>query len=410
MSIDMRAGSPTDAEIMAAFPVCDYCGRKHYANYPCAARRARQRTAKEAPSRAEATRVSAELAEELGQKPPLVVGDGHALVRSRTDPGMAYRVDFAADGTLICSCPASAFGRDCWHQSYVREELNMSETSTAIVPVKLAPVVSTLPSEREMALINQAAAMAYAGNIALPKELDTKEKVAAVMLYGWEQGLRPMTALKEIFLVEGRPTPSTSVMIAVAKRNDPTIELIPELEDGKVCRMHLERGGRVFPAYTVSMTDPDVQNLVKKDTPRQAKDRNGNVYTTKPGGWVAYPRDRLRWHCAKRLLRIYAPDAVNGLIEPAYSGELVERRPPVSVSELYNDGDEPEEGDVREIVEAVADAPTTPPTTVKAVGCEHEPQMTQDGLYVCSRCGEMLDARDVEKQEPSTEAQQAALV
>ena len=63
-----------------------------------------------------------------------------------------------------------------------------------------------------MSLIERQAAVVFSGKIALPEELKTKEQVAAVMMYGLELGLRPMTAIRHLYIVKGKVSPSAEVM------------------------------------------------------------------------------------------------------------------------------------------------------------------------------------------------------
>ena len=250
-----------------------------------------------------------------------------AIVPSRTDPGKSYRVDIAIDGAPICSCPGFTNRGDCWHARLVREERNlMSESSTALVPLQLTPSAAVLPSEHELALIDRAAAMAYAGAIALPKELNTKEKVAAVMLYGFELGLKPMSAIRHIYIVEGRPQPSAEVMAGLLLASEPDARLSVVALTELTCTMRIVRPSKnINETYTVTMDDATKAGLSKRD------------------GWMRYPKDRLRWHCTKRILRIYAPDAINAieaLEHPVPAAEYRELRD----DELYNEGDDSRHG------------------------------------------------------------------
>jgi len=257
------------------------------------------------------------LAEMLGQ----VRRQGSSFyVGSRTRPGREYRVDLAIDNTPVCECEAFAFGRDCWHSKLIREELKMSE-STALVPVSISVPQSTLPSERELSLIDKAAAMAYEGAVALPKELNTKEKVAAVMLYGWELGLKPMTAIRHIYIVNGRPQPSAEVMAGALMASEPDAVLsVTELTD-QTCTMRIRRPSRNIEAsYTCTWAEYEKTGLARSDVA------------------LKYPRDRLRWHTTKRILRIYAPDAINGLESVPHPIPEAEYRE-LDATDLYNEGD-----------------------------------------------------------------------
>ncbi len=265
-------------------------------------------------------------------------------VPSRTLPGLTYRVDLALDGALVCSCPASRYSLVCWHIRYVKEEMEMSnETSTALVPVKLAPPQALVPSERTLAMIDKTAQLALAGAIALPKELDTREKVAAVMLYGLELGLKPMSALRHIYIVNGRPAPSAEVMAGLLISSEPDARLIVEELTDEVCTMRIVRPQRhLDERYTVTWAEIEKAGLAKNDMNSK------------------YPRDRLRWHCTKRLLRIYAPDAINSLdVVMPESGSVEEMT--FSEDELFNEGDD------RTVEGSVVERDPITATTKKAI-------------------------------------------
>lgn len=274
----------------------------------------------------------------LGQKPTF---DGRSVyVPSRTKAGDFYRVDLAVDGTPICTCPAALNSRDCWHARYVKEELMTQE----LVPIKLAPTVSLLPTEHEMSMVNKAAALAFSGAVALPRELNTPQKVAAVMLYGLELGLRPMSALRHLYIVNGRVQPSAEVMAGLLMSAEPAARLIVESLDEQQCTMRIIRPSRAInQTYKVTWAEIEKAGLATTDANRK------------------YPLDRLRNHCTKRILRIYAPDVINVLDGPALepAGLRLVEEPQDDTSELYNEGDaQPTEGEFRDV--APVQAPTRP--------------------------------------------------
>ena len=44
----------------------------------------------------------------------------------------------------------------------------------------------------------------------------------AVMLAGWEVGAKPMTALRHMFVVNGRTEPDAQLMMGIVKARDPS--------------------------------------------------------------------------------------------------------------------------------------------------------------------------------------------
>lgn len=244
---------------------------------------------------------------------------------SATRGGLRHRIDLALDGTLLCNCEAGQFRRnECWAVKAVREELEMTQQSTALVPVQVKPVTSLLPTERDLALIDKASRLVFAGAISLPRELNTHEKVGAVMLYGLELGLAPMTAIRHLYIVNGKVSPSAEVMIGLLMSRHPDVRLhVVELTNDR-CTLRL-----VWPSRDVD----DTYTVTWDDIKRAKLDKDVAVL---------YPQDRLRWHCTKRLLRIFAPDVINGMDQGAPVLESLPR--PAADDDddrdLYNEGDQ----------------------------------------------------------------------
>jgi hypothetical protein len=199
-----------------------------------------------------------------------------------------------------------------------------------------------------MKLIDRAAQLAFSGAIALPKELNTKEKVGAVILYGLELGLAPMSALKHLYIVNGKVQPSTEVMAGLLLSRHPDARLLVEELTNERCVMRL-----IWPSRQVN----DTYIVTWEDIKRAGLDKNEVAQK--------YPQDRLRYHATKRLLRIYAPDVINGLdqgspvIDPEATPEDEEA---IDDAELWNPGDVIQ-GEARLVEEqaGVEDVPTATP-------------------------------------------------
>lgn len=305
---------------------------------------------------------SRELAELLGQQ--AIRREGNAFfVPSRTKANVSYRVDLCADGALLCGCPGFTFRQECWHTRAVREELSMTtETAVAIRPVHLEPSKELVPSEHTLTLIEKTARLALSGAIALPKELNTPEKVGAVMLYGLELGLKPMSALRHVFIINGRPQPSAEVMAGLLLSNEPDARIeVVELNETK-CTLRLVRPSRnVNETYTVTWDEIKKAGLDKDIA-------------------LKYPKDRLRWHCTKRLLRIYAPDAINGLEGAALSQGFLSQPQEADLddSDLYNEGDEREYIDGQVIDRETGEIMDTPPVAEDEPAAQPEPASDED--------------------------------
>lgn len=239
-------------------------------------------------------------------------------VPSRTHAGCFYDVTIGIDGTPICSCPASFNHLECWHIKYVKEE-TVNDTTTALVPIQLAQRNALVPTEREMVGITRAAKLALSGAVALPPELNSPEKVATVMLYGLELGLMPFTAIRHLAIIKGRVSPSAEVMAGLYLKHEPAGSISVVSIDDEQCTMRIIRPSRKI----------DETYQVTWDEIKKAGLASGNN--------LQYPKDRMRYHATKRLLRIYAPDIINMLDGPSIE------MPDVAASDddmpLTNEGD-----------------------------------------------------------------------
>ncbi len=287
------------------------------------------------PLSAEAEALSRKLAELLGQTPPSAK-PGVVQVQSRTKAGVFYEVVIGLDGVLTCNCPASFNHLECWHCKLVREDM-MTNESTALVPITVRQPVELLPSSHDLDVVNRAAAMAYAGAVSLPQELNSPEKVAAVMLYGLELGLRPMTAIQHLYIVKGKISASAQVMMGICMSREPSIQFHVKRTDAEACTIRMLRPSRDVDAE-LTITIQQIQKAGLMNNPMNQ----------------AYPEDRLRYHCIKRLCRTYAPDLINGLDEGVSVTGVTAPAPwPVEDGDLYNEGDAPvnvdrETGEIRE--------------------------------------------------------------
>ena len=228
---------------------------------------------------------------------------GVVTVASRSTPGEMYRVLVGVDGEATCTCAGYEYRQACWHVEHVRGEM-MSEESLAIVPLKVTPPKSLVPSAADLTSIAALAeSLMPARGFAFPRELDHPGKLYAVMVFGLALGVSPTAALRSIYIVNGRPQPSAELMagIVMAAESDATFE-VTELTDTS-CTMRIRRPARNIDAeYTYTIEDAKRANLIKQGNP-----------------WSTFPRDMLRHAAMKRLCRAYAPDLINGLEASALS-------------------------------------------------------------------------------------------
>ncbi len=74
------------------------------------------------------------------------LGQGVYQIGSRTIPGALYVVTLTGRDTHICSCPAYAHGRDCWHHAAVRQASAFFAKWYGQVVRVAVPMVPTSPA------------------------------------------------------------------------------------------------------------------------------------------------------------------------------------------------------------------------------------------------------------------------
>ena len=217
-------------------------------------------------------------------------------------------------GVAVCDCPAAINHGHCRHvDEATKEERPMSDTqpeqpeesrALTVAPQPLAVTLPTrtLPTREELAIIASiAASVVKAAGHAVPKEMDSPYKAMAVMLAGWELGMKPMTALRHVFVVNGRTEPDAQAMMGVVRALDPTAQFIFHEWTAEVCRVELRRQGQ--PGLISEYTIEDARKS------GQTKTSQGATKST----WANYARDMLAWAAVKRVCRLGAPELINAI-------------------------------------------------------------------------------------------------
>ena len=186
--------------------------------------------------------------------------------------------------------------------------MTMDSADMVVAPRAGAIIPRTLDDVARMAK------MAHASGLV---KVASPEAAGVILLTGAELGLSPMQALRGIYVVDGKPTLSADLMVAIVKRADVcqwwrTAESTPE-----TCTIETQRRGDPAPSRrTWTIADAQRAGL----TGRQP--------------WRQYPATMLRHRCAADLAREVYPDVVLGLYDPEEldAGERVEQEAPAPVA------------------------------------------------------------------------------
>ncbi len=234
---------------------------------------------------------------------------GTYRVASESMPGQSYTVH-TAGGRGTCTCRGwESHHTDCKHLRAVlaREQggtMTDDTQMTAIVTRDAPPPpivvdalpTALLPSRADIDLMAMIAAEVVSGSGAVPDGIKTPAQAIAVMLAGWELGLRPMSALRHLFIVNGRTELETRAMVGVIKARRPDIQFAwPEY---------------TAEAVTCLITRPGQPETRVRYT---REDARASGQLAKPGPWQRYTRDMLYAAATKRACRLACPDLINAI-------------------------------------------------------------------------------------------------
>ena len=128
----------------------------------------------------------------------------------------------------------------------------------------------------------------------LPKGINTPEKAAAVALKGNELGIPMMQSFSHIAIVQGKPTCSAELQLALVARGGVTWEFTENTDE----------------KATVIFLRPGFSDFVSTFTMADAK-RAGLV--TRGSAWEKYPRAMLRARAISAGARVIGPDLIGGM-------------------------------------------------------------------------------------------------
>lgn len=143
-------------------------------------------------------------------------------------------------------------------------------------------------------------ALTFAGYMAdsdmVPKDFKGKPGNCLIaMQWGAEVGLKPMQALQNIAVINGRPALWGDSVIALV-RSSPLCEYVSESDDGKTATCKVKRRGEPEQERTFSMEDAKLAGLLGKQGP-----------------WTQYPKRMRQMRARAFALRDVFPDVLKGL-------------------------------------------------------------------------------------------------
>lgn len=143
-------------------------------------------------------------------------------------------------------------------------------------------------------------ALTFAGYLAdsdmVPKDFKGKPGNCLVAIqWGMEIGLKPLQAMQNIAVINGRPSLWGDAVIALV-RNSPLCEYVIEEDDGQTATCRVKRRGEPEQTRTFSMEDAKRAGLAGK-----------------AGPWMQYPKRMRQMRARAFAVRDVFPDALKGL-------------------------------------------------------------------------------------------------
>lgn len=160
----------------------------------------------------------------------------------------------------------------------------------------------------------------------LPQHIRSAQQAFAIITMGQELGIGPWAAINGIHVIQGKPTLSPALMLALINRSGQLAAI--EIDgDNKSCTVTMERRGRAPHSETFTMAAASAMGLADKAT------------------WKKQPDVMLKWRAVSACARVVFPDVIIGVytsneIDPDIAvdndGELVvDTDTPVSVDEPH---------------------------------------------------------------------------
>lgn len=155
------------------------------------------------------------------------------------------------------------------------------------------------------------------------------QDVFAILVMGQELGIKPMQALNSINVIQGKPTISPQLMIAMIKSRLPEAIIKITSANGSVkcytarSKDDLESG--MFYESTWDMTKAKAMGLAQKDN------------------YIKQPETMFRWRAVAESCRVTFPDILMGMYAPEefqdIDGEIIKQKPLIDNSPLPNASD-----------------------------------------------------------------------
>lgn len=197
----------------------------------------------------------------------------------------------------------------------------MADPSTGALAVRREPAAPTIvlnPMNFEEAL---KFSMSLVKSGLLPNSVDTPQKAIVIMLKGQELGLPPMLSLQEIRVIQGNPTLSARLMLALFKSRGGKVKE-EEASDKRCCLVLTHPNGD---KVTSTFTAEEAKRITYDSWEGPAGSRKKVTRNlAEKDNWRNYPSDMLYARAVSRGVRRCAPDIIGNLYTPDEMGAVVD--------------------------------------------------------------------------------------
>src|SRR5690606_11120343 len=148
----------------------------------------------------------------------------------------------------------------------------------------------------------------------LPKAIDTVPKAVAIAMHGAELGIPIWTALNNINVIQGKPSASPQLMLALINRSGQLEDMSIDVNDERAI-VTMKRKGRTAHIEEFSMADArqmmttEYVNGQRKQIPRAEK-----------YNWKQMTQTMMNWRAVAAFARVAFPDCILGLYTPEEMG------------------------------------------------------------------------------------------
>ena len=147
------------------------------------------------------------------------------------------------------------------------------------------------------------AAKRYVDSGLLPNGIKTPQQALTIMQVGREVGVPATYALRNIHVINGKPTCSAELLMALVRRAYGQSAIRVKEATNEACTVeYRESGWDGVSSLTFTMEDAKRAKLDQKDT------------------WKQYPRAMLRSRCVSEVVRTAFPECIAGLYTPEEMG------------------------------------------------------------------------------------------